>query len=357
MANAIQAIEKSLIKIEPQFTQIARANGGYVEFITEMRYAMQIIRRSSALSRAVPETIIDAVTNIAAVGLSLNPVLQHAALIPRVSRKDANKVYCHFDPMYRGLIKLATDGGIVKLVQADAVYEEEYNTGNFKMIEGTQPTIFHNRNPLDQKKDLGKIVGAYCVAWFKDSPQPHTRWITRDEIDAIAARSESFNPRDAKKKPSGPWVTDFQEMCVKSVIKRARKQWPIGSERLDRAIALSNMAEDYVDPDGGDDRTINGTAIEVVSKDQAAELRALCKRADMKVNRVYEFYSVKSMELLPRDKFTECKQKCLLAIANHELKKAAKGTVLYADDYGLTLKQFTDAAANFNSKATLKEHR
>lgn len=356
MANALVAIEKAIIKIEPQFNLLAKENGGLVQFWTEMGYAMQVIRRSTALSRAVPETIIDSVKNIAAVGLSLNPVLQHAAIIPRRSRKDANKVYAHFDPMYRGLIKIATDGGKVKLVQAEAVFEEEYNAGNFKMIEGTQPTVFHQRNPLDKKENLGPVIGAYCIAWFKDTPVPHTRWMSIDDIMKAAEKSEAFNPKDKNKKPSGPWVTDHPEMCVKTVIKRARKQWPIGSERLDRAIALSNIADDYVDPDG-DGKTIDGSSVELITKDQAAELRQLCRRAEMAVTKIYEHYEIKTMEQLPKDKFADCKAKALISVANHDCKHAVKGTELYASDYGLTLKQLTDVAANHRSIASLKEHR
>lgn len=361
MANALAVLEKAIIKIEPQFNLLAKENGGLVQFWTEMGYAMQTIRRSTALSRAVPETIIDAVKNIAAVGLSLNPVLQHAALIPRRSRKDANRVYCHFDPMYRGLIKLATDGGKVVLVQAEAVFEEEYNTGNFKMIEGTEPKIFHQRNPLDKKADLGPVVGAYCIAWLKDVPVAHTRWMSIDDIMKAAEKSEAFNPKtgkDGKKKePSGPWVTDFSEMCVKTVIKRARKQWPIGSERLDRAIALSNIADDYVDPKDGDGKTIEGAAVELITKEQAAELRQLCRRAEMAVTKIYEHYEIKNMEQLPKDKFADCKAKALISVANHDCKHAEKGTELYASDYGLTLKQLTDVAANHKSRGVLKEHR
>lgn len=360
MANALATIEKSLIKIEPQFSQIARANGGFVDFWTEMRYAMQIIRRSTALNRAVPETIVDAVNNIAAVGLSLNPVLQHAALIPRASKKDANRVYCHFDPMYRGLIKIATDGGKVKLVQAEAVFEEEYNAGNFKMIEGTQPTIFHQRNPLDKKSDLGPVVGAYCIAWFAGVDIPHTRWMGIEDIMKAAEKSEAFNPKpgkDGKKKdPSGPWVTDFSEMCVKTVIKRARKQWPIGSERLDRAIALSNVADDYVDPED-EGKTIDGHAVEIITKDQANELRQLCRRAELQVNKLYEYYEIKTMEQLPASKFADCKAKALVSVANHDCKHATKGQELYASDYGLTLQQLTNIAANYKSVGVLKERR
>lgn len=359
--TALAVLEKAIIKIEPQFNLLAKENGGVVQFWTEMGYAMQTIRRSSALMRAVPETIIDSVKNIAAVGLSLNPVLQHAALIPRVSRKDANKTYCHFDPMYRGLIKIATDGGKVKLVQAEAVFEEEYNAGNFKMIEGTQPTIYHQRNPLDKKADLGPVVGAYCIAWFDGVSVPHTRWMGIDDIMHAAEKSEAFNPRpnkDGKKKdPSGPWVTDFSEMCVKTVIKRARKQWPIGSERLDRAISLSNIADDYVDPDGDERPPIDGTAVELISKDQAQELRQLCRRAEMQVNKIYEHYQIKTMEQLPAAKFADCKAKALISVANHDCKHATKGQELYASDYGLGLKQLTDIAANHRSVAVLKEHR
>ena len=63
------------------------------------------------------------------------------------------------------------------------------------------------------------------------------------------------------------------------------------------------------------------------------------------------------MELLPAEQYQECKTNCWIAVAHHETHYAEKGTVIYADDYGLKLDVLEGIAANYESKATLKAKR
>lgn len=349
--NPMVVVEQSIAKIQPTFEKIARPMGNLVRYQEEAGFALQAMRRSPYMQRCVPQTIEDAVVNIAAVGLSLNPILGHGFLIPR---RQGSHVICCFDPGYRGLIKLATDGGLVTMIQAAAVYEEEVNLGNFKLTRGTSPSVLHDTDPLQKLEDMGEIVGAYCVAYIKRAPVPHTTWMPIDDIMKAASRSEAFNPRDPKKKPSGPWVTDFQEMCVKTAIKRARKQWPGGNKRLDQAIRLSNVAEDYIPPD---EKDIEGEAIQLIEKEQANGLRILCKRAHMRVARVYEKFECRVMEELPISKFKECNDLLLQAVAHYDVKHAEEGDSLYASDYALTFRELEDIGATYKSKGTFRTKR
>lgn len=344
-------VEHVIAKIQPTFEKISRPMGNLVRYQEEAGFALQAMRRNSYMQRCVPQSIEDAVINVAAVGLSLNPILGHGYLIPR---RQGNHVICCFDPGYRGLIKLATDGGLVTMIQAAAVYEEEVNLGNFKLTRGTSPSVIHSTDPLQKIEDMGKIVGAYCIAYIKRAPVPHTTWMPIDDIMKCAAKSEAFNPRDSKKRPSGPWVTDFQEMCVKTVIKRARKQWPGGNKRLDQAIRLSNIAEDYIPPD---EKDIESTAVELVDKEQASQLRTLCKRAHMRVGRVYDKFECRVMEELPLTKVKECHDLLLQAVAHYDVKHAQKGDVLYASDYGLTLQELENICATYETAASIRSKR
>ncbi len=352
--NPMVVVEQAIAHIRPEFEKISRTAGGLVRYQEEARFALQIIRRSPYMQRCIPQTIEDAVINVAAIGLSLNPILQHGFLIPR---RQGNNVICCFDPGYRGLIKLSTDGGLITSVQAVAVYEEEVLSGNFKLTRGSSPSVLHNTDPLMKLSDMGDIVGAYCVAHIKHSPVPHTTWMPIDEIMRVAEKSEAFHPRDKSKKPSGPWVTEFQEMCVKTAIKRGRKQWPGGNERLDRAINLSNVAESYIEPDPPEESALVGESVELVDKDQANQLRVLCKRAHMRVSRVYKRFECRVMEDLPIAKFKDCHDNLLVAVAYYDLKTAESRAHVFASDYGLTLVELTDIAANVESKAALMSER
>lgn len=352
--TALEVVQKTIDSARPRFNEIAKAGGSYVDFETEARYAVQAIRRSSALMRCEPFSIEDAIYNIAGVGLSLNPELQHAALIPRKSRDD-KKTYCQFMPMYRGLIKLATDSGTIALVDAKAVYEEEIHSGNFKLRLGTDPFLTHEVDALMKREQMGEMAGAYCIATLHTG-EKHITWMPIDEIMEIAKRSEAYNPRNPDRKPSGPWVTDFQEMAVKTVIKRARKQWPLGNVRLDRAVDLSNRAEGYIEP-RPDDLPGEADEVEVISVAQAKELRAMCKAIHLRVARVYEKYGIHKMELLPADKFKECRTNLLKAAAHHAAKHSEKGDTLYAADYELKLDELEGIASIYQTEATLLTER
>lgn len=353
--NPLVAIEKAITHVHPKFDEIAKPMGFPVRFQEEAHYAMEIMRSKPYLQRATPNSIQSSILNVAAVGLTLNPILQHGYLIPR---RVGDNVICTFDPGYRGLIELATKGGdgMVKLIQAAAVYEEDYHSGNFKLTRGTQPSVIHTTDPLTKQKDMGEIIGAYCIAHVKDSPVPHVTWMPIDELLKAMEKSESANPRDPNKKPSGPWITDFQEMCVKTAIRRGRKQWPGTNLRLDTAIALANVAESYKEPEP-DANAFEGEAIELINKEQAEQLRSMCKRAHMRVARVYEKFECRVMEELPLAKLKECHDLLLQAIAHYDCKNTEKGEPLYASDYGLTLGQLTDIAATYESGAALRSKR
>jgi len=97
--NTMVVVEQAIAHVQPAFEKIAQPMGNLVRYQEEAGYALQIMRRSPYMQRCIPQTIEDAVINVAAIGLSLNPVLQHGFLIPR---RQGNHVICCFDPGYRG---------------------------------------------------------------------------------------------------------------------------------------------------------------------------------------------------------------------------------------------------------------
>ncbi len=87
----------------------------------EYMFASQQLQKSPfTMSVAIgnPASVRAAILNVAAIGISLNPALGHAYLVPR------GGVIC-LDISYRGLIKKATDSGSIKWAKADAVYEKD----------------------------------------------------------------------------------------------------------------------------------------------------------------------------------------------------------------------------------------
>jgi recombination protein RecT len=186
----------------------------------EKQFAIQALMSNDYLAKIAgqkPGTLQNAIINIASIGISLNPALKHAYLIPR-------KGGVCLDLSYMGLLHLAQSSGVIlwgqcKLVRANDTYQ---NAGLSK-----EPT--HISNTFG---DRGEVVGAYCTVKTIDGDFL-TEEMSLSEVYDIRSRSESF------KKNNGPWKTDEGEMIRKTVVKRAYKYWP-KCERLGTAIQMLN---------------------------------------------------------------------------------------------------------------------
>lgn len=225
MSNQIaEVIEKA----KERFMEIAPKNFNYE---AEKGFAIQHLKNNSYLMKVAQENPIylaQAITNIAAVGLSLNPVEKQAYLIPRSVRNGnryESRVY--LEPSYMGLCKLATDSGSITWVQARCVYDLDKFEDNGI---GEKPT-----HSYEAFKHRGPVVGAYCVAKTKDGDYL-TTIMDLEKIHNIRGRSESWK----KKANSGVWQTDFEEQAKKTVIRNASKTWPKTNIHFQNAVHFSN---------------------------------------------------------------------------------------------------------------------
>lgn len=191
-----------------------------VDFKKEALFAMQALTNNSfllSIANQNPQSLKNAILNIASIGISLNPIKKHAYLIPR-------KGSVCLDISYLGCCEIAVSSGSVKFVQAKIVREKD----RFEVLGISQEPI-HQYQPFG---DRGEVVGVYCVAKIHDNTFL-TETMSINDVYAIRDRSESF------KKKSGPWFTDEEEMIKKTVIRRASKLWPRVdiNDRLDLAVA------------------------------------------------------------------------------------------------------------------------
>lgn len=194
----------------------------------ESQFAIQLFQANDYLAKAAlsnPTSAQNAIINVAAIGISLNPALKHAYLVPRSVKKNGKYVsnVC-LDISYMGLLHLAMESGSILWGQAVIVHEKD----DFKLT-GLGNLPHHNYSPFG---DRGEIIGAYCTV--KTSHGDYlTECMSISDIYDIRARSESF------KKGYGPWVSDTGEMIKKTVVKRANKYWP-KVDRLSNAIEYLN---------------------------------------------------------------------------------------------------------------------
>lgn len=216
--------------VQPQFEELAQIHKA-VNYKKEASFALQILTDNAYLQSVAlgdQDSLKRAIINVAAIGLSLNPVQKLAYLIPR------SKKVC-LDISYRGYVQLAIDLGALKWVNAEVVRSKDEYT---YLGMGREP--IHKFNPF---QDRGEIVGAYCLAKTHDGEFILTQ-MSGEEILAIRDRSDSFLAYKAGTAKNSPWASDESEMIKKTVIKRGAKSWPMtdtrSKERFEQAIDVTN---------------------------------------------------------------------------------------------------------------------
>ena len=214
--SALQTISDCVYGCEQEFGNVLADRS--INFDREAGFAVQVLTANDYVTKLAVnarQSVVNAVTNIAAIGISLNPAKKQAYLVPR-------KGQICLEISYMGLIDLAIDSGSISWAQAAVVYSNDGFT-----LNGFDKPPTHNYNPFS--KDRGEVVGAYVVA--KTATGDYlTECMSKDDIDSIKNRSESV-----KAGKSSPWTTDYGEMAKKTVVKRAYKYWP-KTDRLDTAI-------------------------------------------------------------------------------------------------------------------------
>lgn len=230
MTNAIQTITGDIYAIKERFTSVSTGTG--INFEREAEFAIQVIGANDYMQKIAMgnrQSVVNAVQNVAAIGISLNPAKKQAYLVPRDGK------IC-LDISYMGLIDLAVQDGAVRWAKAELVYANDQFSMNGA---GQAPT--HGHNPFS--KERGELVGAYCVAKLPDGDYL-TETMSIEEINAIRDRSSAWKAWLNNQKKC-PWVTDNGEMCRKTVVKRASKYWASsGSDRLQQAIHHLNTDGD-----------------------------------------------------------------------------------------------------------------
>lgn len=225
--NRLVVIENDIYALKPTFQSVLADSA--IVFEREAAFAMQAIGSNDYLMGVASsnrQSVINAITNVASIGISLNPASKQAYLVPRDGR------VC-LDISYMGLLDLAVASGSICWGKAELVHAND----TFH-LNGMDKAPTHQYNPFAKAEDRGEIVGTYVVAKLPNGDYL-TETMTIDAVRAIRDRSSAWKAWISKKK-SCPWVTDEGEMVKKTVIKRGSKTWP-KTGRLDQAIQHLNL--------------------------------------------------------------------------------------------------------------------
>ena len=228
MANLlINQVFELVNPLKAEFEQVCAEPS--INFKRESEFAMQIFANNDYLAKIAvsnPVSTRSAVMNVAGIGISLNPAQKLAYLVPR-------KGSICLDISYMGLMHIAQQSGAIKWCQSAIVRKNDTFLREF-----IDQAPCHKYNDFDTTEQRGEIVGAYVVVKTDDGDYlTHTMRIT--DIYAIRDRSEAWKKYKQDSSKKCPWVTDEEQMILKTVVKQAAKYWP-RRERLDAAIAHVN---------------------------------------------------------------------------------------------------------------------
>jgi len=184
-----------------------------------MNVLIASIKKTPKLMSCDPTSVLTACQTAAQLGLEIG-VLNQAWLIPY--GRD-----CQLQIGYGGLITLAKQGDVAS-VTTEVVCQADY-------FKRTSDSIEHEWDPFDDNR--GDVVGVYCVLTLKNGEKQYETMSVK-EVNAIRDRSKAGR--------SGPWVTDYNEMARKTVLKRAMKKVQLSLAAM-QALDHDNKQSGYVD--------------------------------------------------------------------------------------------------------------
>jgi recombination protein RecT len=194
---------------------------------------------------------------------SLMRALVHAAqdgLLPD-GRQGAVVMYggkAQWLPMVQGIMAKARNSGEVVSIEAHVAYENDV----FRIVLGDEAKIMHEPT----LGDPGKPIAVYAIATLKHGERVR-QWMRVSEVEKV---------RRVSKARGGPWDQWWDQMALKSVIKRLAKYLPTSTDR-DEDLHRTINRED-------DEHTIDASAEPEVAvqppTDRMAALEAAVVAAD-----------------------------------------------------------------------------
>jgi recombination protein RecT len=285
--NPIVIITQDILATKAEFMAVLSDQS--IVFEREAEFAIQLLEANDyALKVAMNnrQSVVNAIKNIAAIGISLNPAKKQAYLVPRRPKAGQPAGIC-LDLSYMGLIDLAVDSGSIQWAQAKLVRENDVYEN-----QGVDKPPVHQYQPFKDAIERGQIIGVYVVVKTAGGDYL-THEMSISEVHAIRDRSESWKSYEKDSTKKTPWITDAGEMIKKTVIKQASKTWPRGSGRLEQAIH-------HLNTDGGEGLATEADqpqapaekAIHQLSAKQFAQALAAIKNGTYTLEEIEQHYTL-----------------------------------------------------------------
>lgn len=212
-------IKSLLLAAEDRFKEVAPK---WLSVERVVRLVLAARSRNPKIGQCSKESILLFTMKCSETGLE--PIGAGGAwAVPYYNNKNST-MELQFIPDWRGLIQLAKRTEQVKHVHAHLVHEND----RFDYQLGDTPSITHH----PALKERGEVVGAYAIAVLPDDSR-HVEFMTKSEVEDIRQRSKASD--------NGPWKTDWGQMAIKTVVRRALKVFAASPE-MQAALEADNAA-------------------------------------------------------------------------------------------------------------------
>lgn len=175
-----------------------------------------LVARNPKLAQCTTESLIGAMLTTSMLGLEPIPQFGQAYFIPFRNKHNGGREEVQFILGYRGMVQLMLRHPSVKEVYAVAVHAND----QFHYEEGLNRDIKHV--PCTDG-DPGELTHVYAVLKTSNGG---TSYVVMSKREIEKARSYSLKKKD------GPWQDNYEEMALKSALRRLFKWAPVATDVL-----------------------------------------------------------------------------------------------------------------------------
>ncbi len=231
--NPYQNIQDLFKRMAPE---IAKVLPKHIKSDHLLRVALTEIRKNPKLLECSSQSLLGALMLSAQLGLEPG-ILGHAYLIPYYNSKTKSSEV-QFQIGYKGYIDLVRRSGELQTLDVHEVCQNDA----FEYEYGLEPKLMH-RPALENR---GDPYCYYAIAKLKDGGFSYLVMSIQD-VEKFRKRSKSPD--------YGPWVTDYDAMAKKTVIKQLAKYLPLSTEIQRSMIQDETTKKEYEDVFSANDET------------------------------------------------------------------------------------------------------
>lgn len=197
-------------KLKPQFAKVLPK---HITPERIVRTALTCVRQNPQLLRCSPESFIGALFQASQVGLEPGGPLGLCYLIPY-------KNECQFQISYKGYKELCYRSGNVSFIGAYAIRKDD----ELELHYGSDGQFKYKPNFSSVPSDVNPVIVYISYIKYKDGAESYLH-MTPPEVERI--RTKYSKSSDS---PYSPWQTEYEEMALKTVIKKHLKRERLSPE-------------------------------------------------------------------------------------------------------------------------------